>query len=67
MCDQCDYTSVHRAAFANHMKVVHLNVRYPCTVCEYKATRKGNLQAHMRTVHMLEKRLPKERRVTVSQ
>ena len=34
-----------------HMKSIHVEVKYSCEYCDYKATQKGNLQQHVKSIH----------------
>jgi KRAB domain-containing zinc finger protein len=51
ICDQCDFKTLRKSDLNQHIKAVHLGIRYPCSRCDYQAPRKRRLLEHELAVH----------------
>ena len=49
-CQDCGKQSKQKGGI-QHIKSVHGQKKYPCTLCDYQATRQNSLTSHEKSVH----------------
>jgi len=50
-CAQCEYVSRSHQTLLDHIKAIHLGVRFQCQFCDYTTKRKRDLQPHVKQKH----------------
>ena len=49
-CDHCDFKG-RSFKLKEHIKNVHLGIRYHCDQCDHKATQQSSLNVHIKNKH----------------
>ena len=50
-CTHCEYKTLNKTVFRNHVNAIHLGIEYHCDQCDFKSKWKTTVSVHKRAVH----------------
>ena len=53
-CDFCGFRAANFWTLKTHIEMIHLHVRYHCTICKYNTKEKYILRGHIKKVHKVD-------------